>query len=133
MSEENVEIVRGLAGFWRTRDYSAVEEAIHPDAVVDVSRNVFNPGVHHGIDGLRRFMKQIDEMWENFDVVPFEYIDAGDKVVVANRISGKGRGSGVEAEMLLFAVIAFRDDKIVRYTGGFRTREEALEAAGLSE
>jgi hypothetical protein len=35
--------------------------------------------------------------------------------------------------MLLFAVIAFRDDKIVRYTGGFRTREEALEAAGLSE
>jgi ketosteroid isomerase-like protein len=133
MSQENVEILRRLAGFWRDRDYSAVEEVIHPDAVLDVTRNVFNPGVHRGIDGLRAFMRQTDEIWENFDVTPLEYIDAGDKVVVANRIAGTGRGSGAKTEMLLFAVVAFRNDKIRRYTGGFRTRAEALEAAGLSE
>jgi ketosteroid isomerase-like protein len=133
MSQENVEIVRGLAGFWRDRDYSAVEKAIHPDAVLDVSRNVFNPGVHRGLDALRRFMEQTDEMWDDFDVSPVEYIDAGDKVIVANQVSGTGRGSGVKTEMLLFAVVAFRDNKILRYTGGFRTRAEALEAAGLSE
>ena len=133
MSEENVEIVRRLSRFWQDRDWATVEDAIHPDAVLDVSRNVFNPGTHRGIEGLRRFMEQTDEMWENFDVTPVEYIDAGDKVVVANRISGTGRGSGVETEMLLFAVIAFRDGKISRYTGGFRDRAEALEAAGLQE
>ena len=96
-----MEILQQLASFWRDRDYAAVEKAIHPDAVLDVSRNVFNPGVHRGVDGLRQFMDTTDEMWKSFDVFPLEYIEAGDKVL--------------------------------RYTGGFRTREEAFEAAGLSE
>jgi ketosteroid isomerase-like protein len=133
MSEENVEIVRRLSGFWRDRDYSVVEEACHPDVVVDVSRNVFNPGVHAGIDGLRTFMGTIDDAWESFELVPEEYIDAGDNVVMANRISGRGRSSGVETEMLVFAVVTFAAGRITRFTGGFRDRSEALEAAGLSE
>lgn len=133
MSQENVEIVRRLYGFWGDRDLSAIEDAIHPDAVIDVSRNVFNPGTHHGIDGVRHFLAQIDEVWEDFKSTPEEFIDAGDKIVVAHVISGKGRGSGVEAEMRLFVVIAFRDDKILRFTGGFRNRDEAVEAAGLRE
>jgi ketosteroid isomerase-like protein len=133
MSQENVEIVRRLSGFWRDRDFSVIEDAVHPDVVFDVSRNVFNPGVHHGIDGFRRFTEQTDETWESFESTPEELIDAGDKVVVANRISGTGRSSGVEAEMLLFAVVAFHDGKVSRFTGGFRDRDEALEAAGLRE
>ena len=133
MSQENVEVVRRVYEFWRDRDLSVIDAVIHPDAVFDVSRNVFNPGVHHGIDGFRGFAEQIDEMWENFEAIPEELNDAGDKVVVAHRISGTGRVSGVETEMLLFAVVAFRDGKILRYTGGFRDRSEALEAAGLQE
>ena len=132
MSEENVEIVRRLASFWQNRDYSLVEEICHPDAVVDVSRNVFNPGVYSGIDGLRSFMGSIDDAWESFDLVPEEYIDAGDCVVMANRISGRGRASGVKTEMLVFAVVALEGGRVVRFTGGYRDREEALEAAGLS-
>jgi ketosteroid isomerase-like protein len=42
MSQENVEIVRRLYGFWEDGDLSAIEAAIHPDAVVDVSQ----PGEH---------------------------------------------------------------------------------------
>jgi len=38
MSQENVEIVRRLYGFWRERDYSLLEDAVHPDVVVDPSR-----------------------------------------------------------------------------------------------
>ena len=131
MSEENVEVVRRVYEFWRDRDFSVIEDAIHPDVVFDVSRNVFNPGVHHGIDGFRRFTEQVDEMWENFEAIPEELNDAGDKVVVAQRISGTGRAGGVETEMLLFAIVAFRDGQVSRFTGGFRDRDEALEAAGL--
>ena len=133
MSKENVDTVRRLYGFFRDRDYAVIEEAVHPDAVIDVSRNIFNPGVHQGIDGLRRFLAQVDEMWIDFDVVPEEFIDGGDAVVVAHRISGTGRESGVATEMRLYVVITFGDGKILRFTGGLRTREEALEAAGLSE
>ena len=133
MPPENVETVRRLYGFFRDRDYAVIENAIDPDAVIDVSRNIFNPGVHQGLDGVRRFLAQIDEMWIDFAATPEEFIDVGDAVVVAHRISGIGRESGVETEMRLFVVISFRDGKVLRFTGGFRSRGEALEAAGISE
>ncbi|MEK6327437.1 MAG: nuclear transport factor 2 family protein [Actinomycetota bacterium] len=133
MSEENVETVRRLYGLWPDRDFSSAEEVVHPDAVFDVSRNVFNPGVYRGIDGFLRFIEQVDEMWGNFQFEPEELIDAGDNVVAAIRISGKGRESGVEVEMQLFVIWTFREGKVLRYTGGYRDRSEALEAAGLQE
>ncbi|HEY7151736.1 MAG TPA: nuclear transport factor 2 family protein [Solirubrobacterales bacterium] len=133
MSQENVETVRRFYAFWQDRDYSAIADLVHPDAIVDISRNVFNPGVHRGLAGLRHVVEQTDEMWEDFRISPVEIIDAGDSVFVANRISGKGRGSGVEAEMLIFGVCEFREGKVVRFTGGLRDRSEALEVAGLRE
>jgi ketosteroid isomerase-like protein len=133
MSEENLELVRRFYEFWPDRDFDAIEPYVHPDAVIDVSRNVFNPGTHRGIDGLRRFLDQIDEVWDDFQITPEELIDGGDIVVVSHRISGKGRGSGVHAEVVRFGVIAFRDGKVARFTGGFEDRAEALEVAGLSE
>jgi ketosteroid isomerase-like protein len=133
MSQENVEVVRRCYGFWADRNLSAIADVVHPDGVVDLSRNVFNPGVHRGFDAFVSFVEQVDEMWENFEVEPEELIDAGDNVVVASRISGKGRGSGVETAMRVYAVWTLREGKVARLTGGFRDRAEALEAAGLSE
>jgi ketosteroid isomerase-like protein len=133
MSERNVEIVRRLYGFWQDRDTSSIEDVVHPDAVVDVSRNIFNPGTHRGIDGFTRFVEQIDEMWDDFMVTPDEFIDGGETVVAAHRISGTGRGSGLETEMRAYAVFTFRENKLWRLTGGLRTRDEALEVAGLKE
>jgi ketosteroid isomerase-like protein len=132
MSEENVEIVRRCYGFWTDRDFSSIAALAHPDAVIDLSRNVFNPAVHRGLDGLRRWIEQVDEMWDSFQIEPEEFIDAGDNVFVASRLSGRGRG-GVEAEMRAFSVWTLREGKVSRFRGGYRDRDEALEAAGLSE
>ena|SRR5918994_5299961 len=133
MSQANVEIVRRIYEFWLDRDFSAIPELVHPDAVIDLSRNVFNPGIHRGIDGFRRFLEQIDEMWENFRITPEEFIDANDNVFVSYRISGKGRGSGIETSMRLFGVWTVRDGRVSLFIGGFRDRAGALEAAGLRE
>jgi ketosteroid isomerase-like protein len=133
ISEENVATLRRLYGFFRSRDYTLIEDAVEPDAVIDVSRNIFNPDVHEGLDGLRRFLAQIDDMWIDFAATPEEFIDGGDTVVAGHRISGVGRESGVATDMRLFVVVTFREGKILRFTGGFRSREEALEAAGMSE
>jgi ketosteroid isomerase-like protein len=133
MSQENVETARRLYEVWEDRDYAAREHMVHSNLVVDVSRNIFNPGIHHGVDGFRKLVEETDEMWDEFKVEPQEFIDLGDTVVVASLVSGKGRGSGVEVEMPLFAVIEFRDGKVARLIGGLRDRAEALEAAGLAE
>ena len=133
MSEENVEIVRRCMEYWDRRDDSFLTELVDPDAVLDLSRNVFNPDVYRGYEGFRRYVEVVEEMWEDFEARPEEFIDGGESVVVAVRISGKGRESGVATEMQLFNVWTLREGKVVRITGGYRDRAEALEAAGLSE
>jgi ketosteroid isomerase-like protein len=133
MSQENVEIVRRLYAMFPDRDVAPAEDLVHPDGVFDVSRNVFNPGVHRGLDGFRRFVEQVDEMWEDFRIEPEELIDAGDKVVVRSRMSGKGRESGVETEMQIYGIWEFQEGKVLRFTGGYRDRAEVLKAAGVSE
>ena len=133
MFEERVATLRRLYQFFRDRDYAVIDELAEPDAVIDVSRNVFNPGVHQGVDGLRRFVAQIDEMWTEFDVTPEEFIDAGDTVIVGHRMKGTGRESGVQVELRSYVVIEFHDGKISRFTGGRWDRDEALEFAGVSE
>src|SRR4249919_3467652 len=104
MSQENVEVVRrGFeSDFWTNRDFSVLPEFAHPDVVADLSRNIFNPGVYRGFDGFRPIVEQTDEMWEDFQTELEELIDGGDQVVAAVRISGRGRGSGVEVEMQFF-------------------------------
>jgi phage terminase small subunit len=109
------------------------EKRAHPAVGVDLSRNVFNPGVHRGLDAYRHFVEQVDEMWEDFQIEPEEFIDAGDNVFVASRMSGRGRGSGVEVEMRAFAIWTLREGKVSRIAAGYRDRAEALEAAGLRE
>ena len=61
-----------------------------------------------------------------------EFVDAGDRVVVALHLRGRGRGSGVEIDARFFDVYTIRDGKIVRMDE-FTERFAALEAAGLRE
>jgi ketosteroid isomerase-like protein len=60
MSQENVEIVRRCYRFWTDRDFSPFPELAHPDVVIDVSRNIFNPGVHRGLEGFRHVVEQAE-------------------------------------------------------------------------
>jgi ketosteroid isomerase-like protein len=131
MSQENVEIVRRAAEFWANRDLSRMTEIMDPEVVLDLSRNVFNPDVYRGYEGVRRWAEAVDEMWDEFDAKIEEVIDAGDQVLSAARIAGKGRGSGVEVSMRTFGVWTVRNGRILRYAGGYRDRDEALQAAGL--
>jgi ketosteroid isomerase-like protein len=61
-----------------------------------------------------------------------EFIDAGDQTVVAVRMSGRGKASGVEVDGRLFHVVTEDHDKLVRVEW-YGSRDEALDAVGLSE
>jgi ketosteroid isomerase-like protein len=128
----HAEIVRKSYEHLNRRDLDALFELVHPDIEVDNSRLVFNPDVYHGRDGAERWMKEVADVWETLRITPTELIDAGDNVVAAVTVQGKGKGSGVEVDMPLFAVWTFRDGKVVHVAGGFRERSEALEAAAVS-
>jgi len=135
MSEENVGVVQaatdafardGVDGwleyFTDDVDYRAAEGAID------------DRGPIHGKDALRAYAEDWTEMFDDVRFEPVEVIDAGDDTVIAvMRISGRPKGTSAEALTLSVAgVNTIRDGKIAR-SREYWTREEALEAAGLSE
>jgi ketosteroid isomerase-like protein len=133
MSQENVELARRCTDAFAARDWSLLTELIAPEVVVDMSRNIFNADVYRGYDGIRRWAKSVDDMWEDFRTEPAEFIDAGEHVVGALRILGRGREGGVDTSMLVFSIWSFRDGRVSKLVGGYRDRAKALKAAGLSE
>jgi ketosteroid isomerase-like protein len=134
MSQENVEVIgaayeafagRGVDGFleYLTEDvdHRAMEGA--PD----------DRGPMHGKEALRAYVQDWLDTFDGFTARPVELIDAGENQVVAViRISGRAKLSGLETDLTYAAVYGIRDGRIARGRE-YPTRDEALEAAGLSE
>ena len=128
MSQENVERVRKSLDAYRRGDYVAASRSLAPDVVWEIGQEL--PA--RGPAAVRELWKRWDNEWEGLETVADEILDAGDKVVLAIRYQGRGRGSGVQVSDRLFEVHTFRDGQCVRKVD-FTKRSEALEAAGLSE
>ena len=79
-------MVRRSFEIWKSRDLSDVPDLTHPDFVLDLSRNIFNPDLYRGTDGIRLFFERVDEMWDELEVNAEEIIDGDDRVVVASRL-----------------------------------------------
>ena len=87
----------------------------------------------HGKEAVRAYLQDWLDMFDDFKIEPVESIDAGgDRVVVVQRVGGRAKLSGVETEMDVPVVYTIRDGKIA-VGREYATRQEALEAAGLSE
>ena len=70
--------------------------------------------------------------WHDYKVMPEEFVDRGDRVVVTVRLQGRGRGSGVEVDARFYDVYTLRDGLIVRMDQ-FTERSQALAAVGQAE
>ena len=71
------------------------------------------------------------EVFEGFRIVPVEFIDAGERVVVVSRIHGRARATGIEFEQPYVQVWEFRGGEPVS-VADYRDRGQALEAVGLA-
>lgn len=89
-------------------------------------------GVHRGHDGYFRMWQGLLEAWDDLKLEPEEAIDCGDWLLVAAQITGHGRYSGIALDIPLFQVINLRRGLVARQRD-FADREQALEAAGLSD
>jgi ketosteroid isomerase-like protein len=134
MSQENVEIVRSMFEAANRGDPDAWLEYWTDD--IDFRAAEGAPDDHgpiKGKDALRAFLQDWLNTFDDFKVEPIELIDAGeDNVIAVMRISGRAKLSGVETELTYAELSTLRDGKIARGRQYF-TRDEALEAAGLSE
>ena len=136
MSQENVEIVRRVYDAAARRDAATVLDLYDPEVELDLSRlqvvGFMGQDVYRGHQGLRTFFREWHEAWENIEYDYDELIDAGEEVISVATRRGRGRVSGAEVELAVALVWTIREGRVVR-VAWFRSRAEALEAAGLQE
>jgi ketosteroid isomerase-like protein len=131
MSQENIELVRrGYEHFARTGepDVSTYAPEIKWHSAAE------DPGleVFHGVEGVKNLIADVQEQLEDFRTEPFEFLDAGDRVVAGLVHRGRGRGSSAEVEMREWNVFLIEEGKIVS-VHEYSDREAALRAAGLEK
>ena len=131
MSQENVELARRSIDAINRCDLDAYL-ALVDDDVEGVSALAPIEGEHHGHDGIRRWWDTVFDTWPDFTVEVVELRSVEDLTLGTVRLSGHGAGSDIPSEWMLWSVARWRQGKCV-WWGNFRTRAEALEAAGLSE
>ena len=135
MSQENVEIVRRtVAAFESTGDLEGFLESCAEDIVWDVSRSDFpDKGIYHGVEGVREWMRGIEDAFEGL-VWEFEEITDldQDRVLVVTHLKGHGQFSKIGIDYRFPYVLTFRDGIVIR-VDRYRDRAEALQALGLPE
>jgi len=136
VSQENVEIVRGIYEALARRDAATPFEVYAEDIVWDLSNSTSRAAVmgsvYHGHEGVREFWREGLSVFRTIDLDVEELIDAGDQVVALIREREIGRTSGVPVDANHVAVWTLADGKVIRMQL-FDDRSEALEAVGLEE
>lgn len=132
MSQENVEIVRGIYESWARGDFRVSFDHLDPHIVFIVGPDFPDAGVFNGTEGVREYMRRFLEQWDRYTLTADEIQAVGDTVIVRLTQRAQGRASGVQTEMSYFHILTLRAGKIVRLDVQMHEKD-ALEAAGLSE
>jgi ketosteroid isomerase-like protein len=133
MSEENVELMRRIAAAANKKDASALHDLLAPGVFWNVKNTAPDlAGTYHGIPEVQGFFARWEQAWEEWDWQYPEMSAVGDTVLARMRLWGRGRLSGIESENDIWQLWTFRGGKVIYYED-FATRDQAAEAAGLSE
>jgi ketosteroid isomerase-like protein len=130
MSEGNLRVVRRSFEAFASGDFETAFAAFDPDAEWKTAEDEPDSRTLRGTEELRHWAVSLAEPWtDRFDrsVVPEDYIDLGDWVVVPTSGRLHGKGSGIEVEVIETYAVCVSGGKIVRVEE-YRTREQALEA-----
>jgi ketosteroid isomerase-like protein len=135
MSEENVEAFRRAMEAYNRRDIDAFLQAfdsrveIHPLTLAMFGQETT---VYRGHEGVRQFIRDVDEVLPQLQVELLEIRDLGERIVAQGRLRARGRASGAEVESPISWVIEFKGGRVTRMRD-YLDPKDALEAADLSE
>src|SRR3954468_3123857 len=126
MSQENVDLMRrGYEHFLATGEVRA-----NPELVWDVSRLGWpDQQIYAGAAGANQFNAEWADAWDDWEMAPEEFIDAGERVVVILTQRGRSKATGIPVEMRFAQVWTLQDGRAVRMEM-YASVEEALDAVG---
>jgi ketosteroid isomerase-like protein len=131
MSQENVELARAVFEAFNRRDFDAALALLH-DSISWRTLFSVETDVLRGKQEIRvAWERQIEALDVHIDVVELTPLD-GTRVLAVGRWRGRGSESGASVEQTAVQVFTV-DDGRLRSVETYASRDEALEAAGLSE
>ena len=129
MSEENVQVVRGMWDSFVRGDFRAGLSVYDPDVEWD-GTNLPDGTVSRGHEAVVEHVRKWAAVWETWEVELEKVIDAGeDRVIAFIRERGRTK-AGLEVNELHSELYRVRDGKIA-YRKGFSDADEALRVTGL--
>jgi ketosteroid isomerase-like protein len=129
MSHAAMELARTAFDGYRRDGVEGLLPYVHADFEATVPPALSaEPDTYTGHDGIRRYFALWEEQMDELVFAVEGVVDTPvDEVVVELLITGRGRGSGVPAELRAFIRVGFRDGLIDRMSP-YATLEEALAA-----
>jgi ketosteroid isomerase-like protein len=134
MSQENVEIVKAAyAAFARGGLHRFIEHWTDDLDHRAIEGALDDRGPIHGKAAMQAHLQDWINTFDELNMEPVELIDAGgDTIVAVLRFGGRAKLSGLKTDLTYAALYTIRDGKIARGRE-YWTKDQALEAAGLSE
>jgi ketosteroid isomerase-like protein/anti-sigma regulatory factor (Ser/Thr protein kinase) len=126
--EENLRVVGDLFDAFAARDVSRTTRLVDRGVMLEpLSTPAARRTPYLGVDGLRRYLQDLDETWDSFVVTIADLRADGEHVVAVSRIRARLRGVTVDDP----AGFAFRlrDGKVV-WAKVYPSHDEALAAVG---
>jgi ketosteroid isomerase-like protein len=71
-----------------------------------------NNGVTEGKDAVKQLFAELGDQWETFGIVPDEFIESGDTVVVLSHAEAKGKQTVREVKLPWVHVFRFSDGQV---------------------
>jgi ketosteroid isomerase-like protein len=132
MSQENVEVMRRAMDAFNRGDGKAFDRLLTSDAEVVPVRAALEGTTYRGLDAGTQYCTAVDQSWANLGWEVEEIRDGGEQILALGHIRGEGRDSGVAIDARAGWLAHFSEGRIMRFQT-FANRDDALEAAGLSE
>jgi ketosteroid isomerase-like protein len=133
MSQENVELVQQVIEAFNSGDIERVVGLMHPDFEAAVPAQFSaEPDTYRGHDGIRRYFDSFNDAMSEVFFEQEGFREVGEAVVVAVRLTAKGRTTAIAVEQQLAQVFTAREGKLVQIRS-YGSLPEALESVGVAE
>jgi uncharacterized protein len=133
MAEGNLRLVARFIDAYNRRDGSTLEQLSDPELEWSPAiAQALEQGVYRGHDGLRRYLADIEDTWDEMRIVIDDIRDMGDRIVLLGRVRGRGRLSGVVVDEPFGTFTELSEGKVARMRA-FLAHDPALALAGLGD
>jgi ketosteroid isomerase-like protein len=133
VSQANVEVVQSAYALWNAGDMEeAAKRHFAPDVVMTTPPDWPDAITSNNRDEAFRRLVENRSLFESDRLVPEQWIDVDDRVIVPTQWCGVPKGGSAEVKLFVVPVYTVRGERIVRLDW-YSSVQQALDAVGLAD